>query len=88
MLDIEDCRRAFAARLAQAADEKQSFERALMAACEFAYRRGLQDGALARHIYRGDCPDNLNPRQRDPECPACRAMSAGNVSDDIFGATA
>lgn len=44
MLDIEDCRKAFAARLAQAADEKQSFERALMAAREFAYRRGLEDG--------------------------------------------
>jgi len=44
MLDLEDCRRAFADRLARCADEKQSFERALMAACEFAYRRGLEDG--------------------------------------------
>ena len=47
MLDLEDCRRAFADRLTRCADEKQSFERALMAACEFAYLRGLEDGATS-----------------------------------------
>jgi hypothetical protein len=46
MLDIEECRRVFAKRITRCADEKQSFERALMAACEFAYRRGLEDGAI------------------------------------------
>ena len=46
MLDIEDCRRVFAERITASADERQSFERALMAACEYAYRRGLEDGCI------------------------------------------
>ena len=44
MLDIEDCRKVFAERITALADEGKSFERALMAACEYAYRRGLDDG--------------------------------------------
>lgn len=48
MLALEDCRKVFADRLARCAAEKQSFERALMAACEFAYRCGLDDGQNER----------------------------------------
>lgn len=44
MLDIEDCRRVFAERITACSDEGKSFERALMAACEYAYRCGLEDG--------------------------------------------
>lgn len=46
MLNIEDCRRVFADQLQKTVEQKQSFERALMAACEFAYQRGLVDGAV------------------------------------------
>lgn len=43
MLNIEDCRKVFADQLQKTIDQKQSFERALMSVCEFAYQRGLQD---------------------------------------------
>lgn len=48
MIDIEDCRRVFAERIIALADEGKSFERALMAVCEYAYRRGLEDGRSER----------------------------------------
>lgn len=27
-----------------------------------------------RHIFRGHCPDSLQPDSRDPECEACRLL--------------
>jgi hypothetical protein len=45
MLNIEDCRKVFADQLQKTIDQKQSFERALMSVCEFAYQRGLEDCA-------------------------------------------
>lgn len=27
---------------------------------------------MAKHLYRGDCPDVLQPSSRDQECEACR----------------
>lgn len=59
MLTLEDCRRVFADRLARCAAEKQSFERALMAACEYAYRRGLDDAAVAAAPKQGNDDDCL-----------------------------
>jgi hypothetical protein len=34
----------------------------------------LQVAAPIEHLYRGECPEPLNPDSRDPECPACRRM--------------
>lgn len=31
------------------------------------------DGSI-RHDYQGNCPDELLPSIRDPDCPACRVL--------------
>ena len=35
------------------------------------------------HIYQGDCPDDIDPTRRDPDCPACQALS---LTDDVAAA--
>lgn len=47
MLDLNEARRVFADHLGANADRRHSLDAALMAACEWAYRKGLQDGADA-----------------------------------------
>ncbi len=40
------------------------------------YARGLNQIARGELVHRdaGDCPDEMHPQQRDPQCPACRVI--------------
>lgn len=40
----------------------------------------LQLRGLPLHTYTGHCPDNLDPKDRDPDCPACRILLAAEAT--------
>lgn len=47
---------------------------ALVAAAVAAERKHWRTLLSRQHVFNGSCPDAENWNDRDPECPACRAL--------------